>query len=112
MFVSTFPSNQILFERVTFDQQELREATRIIDKDVPRTNRDLSYFQWVTESHCCYLAIDMSQQIVYGIQFLFLDLKFVGVNIQIFSFKQLKGIIHVLLTSVDPEKKRKSNRLW
>ncbi|KAJ4931049.1 hypothetical protein JOQ06_025349 [Pogonophryne albipinna] len=36
---------QILFERVTFDQEELREATRIIDKDVPRTNRDLSYYQ-------------------------------------------------------------------
>ncbi|KAM8869381.1 TBC1 domain family member 15 [Spinachia spinachia] len=36
---------QILFERVTFDQEELREATRIIDKDVARTNRDLSYYQ-------------------------------------------------------------------
>ncbi|XP_056300827.1 TBC1 domain family member 15 [Pseudoliparis swirei] len=36
---------QILFERVTFDQVELREATRIIDKDVARTNRDLSYYQ-------------------------------------------------------------------
>ncbi|CAJ1061635.1 TBC1 domain family member 15-like isoform X1 [Xyrichtys novacula] len=36
---------QILFERVTFDQEELREAIRIIDKDVPRTNRDLSYYQ-------------------------------------------------------------------
>uniref|UniRef100_H3DMA0 Si:dkey-238d18.4 n=1 Tax=Tetraodon nigroviridis TaxID=99883 RepID=H3DMA0_TETNG len=36
---------QILFERVTFDQRELREAIRIIDKDVPRTNRDLSYYQ-------------------------------------------------------------------
>uniref|UniRef100_UPI0037E733EE uncharacterized protein n=1 Tax=Semicossyphus pulcher TaxID=241346 RepID=UPI0037E733EE len=36
---------QILFERVTFDEEELREATRIIDKDVPRTNRDLSYYQ-------------------------------------------------------------------
>ncbi|XP_059194477.1 TBC1 domain family member 15 [Centropristis striata] len=36
---------QILFERVTFDQEELREATRIIDKDVPRTNRDLCYYQ-------------------------------------------------------------------
>uniref|UniRef100_A0A3Q3GKQ0 Si:dkey-238d18.4 n=1 Tax=Kryptolebias marmoratus TaxID=37003 RepID=A0A3Q3GKQ0_KRYMA len=35
---------QILFERVTFDQQELQEAIRIIDKDVPRTNRDLSYY--------------------------------------------------------------------
>uniref|UniRef100_A0A3Q3X6H5 Rab-GAP TBC domain-containing protein n=1 Tax=Mola mola TaxID=94237 RepID=A0A3Q3X6H5_MOLML len=31
---------QILFERVTFDRGELREAVRIIDKDVPRTNRD------------------------------------------------------------------------
>nr|XP_046255357.1 TBC1 domain family member 15 isoform X3 [Scatophagus argus] len=38
-------SEQILFERVTFDQGELREAIRIIDKDVPRTNRDLSYYQ-------------------------------------------------------------------
>ncbi|XP_056901539.1 TBC1 domain family member 15 [Takifugu flavidus] len=36
---------QILFERVTFDQRELREAIRIIDKDVPRTSRDLSYYQ-------------------------------------------------------------------
>ncbi|XP_031154745.1 TBC1 domain family member 15 [Sander lucioperca] len=36
---------QILFERVTFDQEELQEATRIIDKDVPRTNRVLSYYQ-------------------------------------------------------------------
>ncbi|XP_028985719.1 TBC1 domain family member 15 isoform X2 [Betta splendens] len=36
---------QILFERFTFDCEELSEAIRIIDKDVPRTNRDLSYFQ-------------------------------------------------------------------
>nr|XP_015830557.2 TBC1 domain family member 15 [Nothobranchius furzeri] len=36
---------QILFERVTFDQEELQEAIRIIDKDVPRTNRDLNYYQ-------------------------------------------------------------------
>lgn len=36
---------QILFERFTFDTEELREAIRIIDKDVPRTNRDLSYYQ-------------------------------------------------------------------
>lgn len=36
---------QILFERVIFDQEELREAIRIIDKDVPRTNRELSYYQ-------------------------------------------------------------------
>ncbi|XP_035988131.1 TBC1 domain family member 15 isoform X3 [Fundulus heteroclitus] len=36
---------QILFERVTFDQEELREAARIIDKDVPRTSRDLAYYQ-------------------------------------------------------------------
>ncbi|XP_029359522.1 TBC1 domain family member 15 [Echeneis naucrates] len=36
---------QILFERITFDQEELREAVRIIDKDVPRTNRDLWYYQ-------------------------------------------------------------------
>uniref|UniRef100_A0A3B4Y7V7 Si:dkey-238d18.4 n=1 Tax=Seriola lalandi dorsalis TaxID=1841481 RepID=A0A3B4Y7V7_SERLL len=35
---------QILFERVTFDQEELREAVRIIDKDAPRTNRDLNYY--------------------------------------------------------------------
>ncbi|XP_054904059.1 TBC1 domain family member 15-like [Poeciliopsis prolifica] len=32
-------------ERITFDLEELREAARIIDKDVPRTNRDLSYYQ-------------------------------------------------------------------
>ncbi|CAG12066.1 unnamed protein product [Tetraodon nigroviridis] len=38
-------TTKILFERVTFDQRELREAIRIIDKDVPRTNRDLSYYQ-------------------------------------------------------------------
>ncbi|XP_068614476.1 TBC1 domain family member 15 [Brachionichthys hirsutus] len=36
---------QILFERVRLDQEELREAIRIIDKDVPRTNRDLNYYQ-------------------------------------------------------------------
>ncbi|XP_026227516.1 TBC1 domain family member 15 [Anabas testudineus] len=36
---------QILFERFTFDSEELCEAIRIIDKDVPRTNRDLSYYQ-------------------------------------------------------------------
>ncbi|XP_026149960.1 TBC1 domain family member 15 [Mastacembelus armatus] len=36
---------QILFERVVFDRGELQEAIRIIDKDVPRTNRDLSYYQ-------------------------------------------------------------------
>ncbi|KAM9723408.1 TBC1 domain family member 15 [Menidia menidia] len=36
---------QIVFERVSFDGEELREAIRIIDKDVPRTNRDLSYYQ-------------------------------------------------------------------
>lgn len=37
---------QILFERVTFDQEELQEAIRIINKDVTRTNRDLSYYQY------------------------------------------------------------------
>ncbi|XP_041845176.1 TBC1 domain family member 15 isoform X2 [Melanotaenia boesemani] len=36
---------QILYERVSFDQEELQEAIRIINKDVPRTNRDLSYYQ-------------------------------------------------------------------
>ncbi|XP_061675866.1 TBC1 domain family member 15 isoform X3 [Syngnathoides biaculeatus] len=36
---------QILFERVTFDREELQEAIRIINKDVPRTSRDLSYYQ-------------------------------------------------------------------
>ncbi|KAM9806680.1 TBC1 domain family member 15 isoform X1 [Syngnathus typhle] len=36
---------QILFERVSFDQEELQEAIRIINKDVPRTNRGLSYYQ-------------------------------------------------------------------
>lgn len=46
MSVSMFPSFlQMLFERVTFDKAELREAVRIIDKDVPRTNRDLSYYK-------------------------------------------------------------------
>uniref|UniRef100_A0A3P8V2B9 Si:dkey-238d18.4 n=1 Tax=Cynoglossus semilaevis TaxID=244447 RepID=A0A3P8V2B9_CYNSE len=35
---------QILFERVTLDEEELQEAVRIIDKDVPRTNRDLFYY--------------------------------------------------------------------
>ncbi|KAK7926301.1 hypothetical protein WMY93_008611 [Mugilogobius chulae] len=37
--------SQILFERVSMDQEELQEAIRIIDKDVPRTNRDLSYYK-------------------------------------------------------------------
>uniref|UniRef100_A0A3P9N7H7 Si:dkey-238d18.4 n=1 Tax=Poecilia reticulata TaxID=8081 RepID=A0A3P9N7H7_POERE len=37
-------AQQILFERITFDLEELREATRIIDKDVPRTSRDLSFY--------------------------------------------------------------------
>uniref|UniRef100_A0A8C6SRR5 Si:dkey-238d18.4 n=1 Tax=Neogobius melanostomus TaxID=47308 RepID=A0A8C6SRR5_9GOBI len=36
---------QILFERVTLDRKELQEAIRIIDKDVPRTNRHLSYYK-------------------------------------------------------------------
>ncbi|XP_028325986.1 TBC1 domain family member 15 [Gouania willdenowi] len=36
---------QILFERVTFDHVELQEAIRIIDKDVPRTDRDLQYYK-------------------------------------------------------------------
>ncbi|XP_030225257.1 TBC1 domain family member 15 isoform X2 [Gadus morhua] len=35
---------QVLFERTTFDLNELQEAIRIIDKDVPRTDRDLDYF--------------------------------------------------------------------
>ncbi|KAG7469191.1 hypothetical protein MATL_G00126320 [Megalops atlanticus] len=35
---------QVLFERVTFDIEELQEAIRIIDKDVPRTDRDLAYY--------------------------------------------------------------------
>ncbi|MFT7800653.1 TBC1 domain family member 15-like [Arapaima gigas] len=35
---------QVLLERVTFDLDELQEAVRIIDKDVPRTNRDLDYY--------------------------------------------------------------------
>lgn len=35
---------QVLFERVTFDLEELQEAIRIIDKDVPRTDRDLDYY--------------------------------------------------------------------
>ncbi|KAM9309731.1 TBC1 domain family member 15 [Pholidichthys leucotaenia] len=36
---------QILYERIAFDHEGLREAIRIIDKDVPRTDRDLSYYQ-------------------------------------------------------------------
>uniref|UniRef100_A0A8C2I2L1 TBC1 domain family member 15-like n=1 Tax=Cyprinus carpio TaxID=7962 RepID=A0A8C2I2L1_CYPCA len=36
---------QVLFERVTFDLEELQEAIRIIDKDVPRTDRDLPYYR-------------------------------------------------------------------
>ncbi|GAA6102942.1 TBC1 domain family member 25 isoform X1 [Tachysurus ichikawai] len=35
---------QVLFERVTFDLEELQEAIRIIDKDVPRTDRVLAYY--------------------------------------------------------------------
>lgn len=35
---------QVLFERVTFDLDEVQEAIRIIDKDVPRTDRDLTYY--------------------------------------------------------------------
>ncbi|XP_020360416.1 GTPase-activating protein GYP7-like [Oncorhynchus kisutch] len=35
---------QVLFERVTFDLEEFQEAIRIIDKDVPRTDRDLLYY--------------------------------------------------------------------
>ncbi|XP_052350652.1 uncharacterized protein LOC127905961 [Oncorhynchus keta] len=35
---------QVLFERVTFDLEELQEAIRIIYKDVPRTDRDLPYY--------------------------------------------------------------------
>ncbi|XP_007232415.2 TBC1 domain family member 15 [Astyanax mexicanus] len=35
---------QVLFERMTFDLEELQEAIRIIDKDVPRTDRDLAYY--------------------------------------------------------------------
>ncbi|XP_058269912.1 TBC1 domain family member 15 isoform X2 [Hemibagrus wyckioides] len=35
---------QVLFERVTFDLEELQEAIRIIDKDVPRTDRGLAYY--------------------------------------------------------------------
>ncbi|MCJ8740268.1 hypothetical protein PDJAM_G00056980 [Pangasius djambal] len=36
---------QVLFERVTFDLEELQEAIRIIDKDVPRTDRGLAYYK-------------------------------------------------------------------
>ncbi|KAI1886343.1 hypothetical protein AGOR_G00213020 [Albula goreensis] len=35
---------QVLFERFTFDLEELQEAIRIIDKDVPRTDRDVPYY--------------------------------------------------------------------
>lgn len=45
MFVIMLCVRQILFERVSFNIAELQEAVRIIDKDVPRTNRDLSYYQ-------------------------------------------------------------------
>ncbi|KAK1786337.1 hypothetical protein P4O66_018040 [Electrophorus voltai] len=34
----------VLFERVTFDLEELQEAIRIIDKDIPRTDRDVAYY--------------------------------------------------------------------
>ncbi|KPP60600.1 hypothetical protein Z043_121387, partial [Scleropages formosus] len=34
----------VLLERVSFDLEELQEAVRIIDKDVPRTNRELAYY--------------------------------------------------------------------
>ncbi|KAG9334865.1 hypothetical protein JZ751_006342 [Albula glossodonta] len=34
----------VLFERFTFDLEELQEAIRIIDKDVPRTDRDVPYY--------------------------------------------------------------------
>ncbi|KAF5906248.1 TBC1 domain family member 15-like, partial [Clarias magur] len=37
---------QVLFERVTFDLEELQEAIRIIDKDVPRTDRGLAYYTY------------------------------------------------------------------
>ncbi|KAA0701810.1 TBC1 domain family member 15 GTPase-activating protein RAB7 [Triplophysa tibetana] len=40
-----FQSDEVLFERVTFDLEELQEAIRIIDKDVPRTDRDLPYYR-------------------------------------------------------------------
>ncbi|KAL1261097.1 hypothetical protein QQF64_008924, partial [Cirrhinus molitorella] len=36
---------QVLFERVNFDLEELQEAIRIIDKDVPRTDRYLPYYR-------------------------------------------------------------------
>ncbi|KAJ8289773.1 hypothetical protein GJAV_G00005170 [Gymnothorax javanicus] len=35
---------KVIFQRVTFDLEELQEAIRIIDKDVPRTDRDLAYY--------------------------------------------------------------------
>ncbi|MGH0184998.1 UNVERIFIED_CONTAM: hypothetical protein FKN15_016236 [Acipenser sinensis] len=35
---------QVLIDRVQLDIEELQEAVRIIDKDVPRTERDLDYF--------------------------------------------------------------------
>lgn len=66
---STFPSWQILFERVTFDLEELREAIRIIDKDVPRTNRDLSYYQWVIVSFCCLCSTETRCQLTLKSKF-------------------------------------------
>ncbi|XP_069041435.1 TBC1 domain family member 15 isoform X2 [Lepisosteus oculatus] len=35
---------QVLMDRVSLDLEDLQEAVRIIDKDVPRTERDLDYF--------------------------------------------------------------------
>ncbi|XP_031432626.1 TBC1 domain family member 15 isoform X3 [Clupea harengus] len=35
---------QVLLKRVNFNMEELQEAVRIIDKDVPRTDRDLTYY--------------------------------------------------------------------
>ncbi|XP_072572524.1 uncharacterized protein [Paramormyrops kingsleyae] len=35
---------QVMLERVSFDLEELQEAVRIIDKDVPRTDRNLDYY--------------------------------------------------------------------
>lgn len=43
-FQSDYIYMQMIFERVTFDLEELQEAIRIIDKDVPRTDRNLPYY--------------------------------------------------------------------
>lgn len=79
---------QILFERVSFNTADLQEAVRIIDKDVPRTNRDLSYYQWVILSTMIDVCGD-------------------GVEIKTFLDESLgdSDLAHVLLKHVSAEVK-------